>query len=267
MSVETSVQSRLDWALQLAEEAGRLTLDYFQSDRFQVSRKADASPVTQADLQAERLLRERIAERFAEDGVVGEELGVKAGTSGFRWILDPIDGTKSFICGVPLYSQLIGIVRDEQSVAGVISVPGLSETVYAAQGGGAWWKRGGMPAVPARVSANTNLAEGTFLLSQVDSFAKRGAAEAFLRLQAEAYITRTWGDGYGYLLVATGRADVMVDPIMNVWDAAAILPVMQEAGGAFTDWRGTARIDGGEGIGASRAVLEQVLRITRDYAS
>jgi histidinol phosphatase-like enzyme (inositol monophosphatase family) len=267
MAIDASLQARLDWALQLAEEAGQLTLDYFLSDRFQVSRKSDSSPVTQADLLAEKLLRDRIAERFAEDAIVGEELGVKEGTSGFCWILDPIDGTKSFICGVPLYSQLIGILRDEQSVVGVISVPGLRETVYAAQGGGAWWKRANHPVVPARVSANTNLAEGTFLLSQVDSFAKRGAGEAFLRLQNQAYITRTWGDGYGYLLVATGRADVMVDPIMNVWDAAAILPVMQEAGGAFTDWRGRPRINSGEGIGASRGVLDQVLQITRDYAS
>jgi len=265
MNAETEISDRLAWAVEMAEAAGRLTLDFFQSDRYQVRRKQDDSPVTQADLQAERLMRERIAQRFPDDEIVGEEFDNRPGDSGFRWILDPIDGTKSFISGVPLYCQLIGIVRDGQSIAGVIHVPGLDECVYAVKGSGAWWKRSGRKPVAAQVSSNPRLSDGVFLVSQVDSFAERGAEEAFLRLQRSAFITRTWGDGYGYLLVATGRADVMVDPIMNIWDAAAIQPILEEAGGAFTDWQGRPRIDGGEGVGASQAVLDEVLAVTREY--
>jgi histidinol-phosphatase len=259
------IATRLAAALEFSQEAGRLTLRYFQTDDFSVERKSDNSPVTQADRSAELLLRERIGKAFANDGVIGEEFGQQPGTSGYDWILDPIDGTKSFISGVPLYSQLIGIVFGEESVAGVIHVPALDECVFAGRGQGAWWRRRNSPPRRAQVSKRANLAEGIFLTSQVDNFAERGAADAFERLQKSAYITRTWGDGYGYLLVATGRADAMVDPVMNVWDAAAIQPVLQEAGGTFTDWQGRSTIHGGEGIGTNGMVLEEVLAITRQY--
>ena len=166
---------------------------------------------------------------------------------------------------MPLYSTLIGVERDGQSVLGVIHIPALDECVYAARGGGAFYSQGGAAPRPARVS-NRPLAAGLFATSQVDSFAKRGALAAFERLQAAAYVTRTWGDGYGYLLVATGRAEAMVDPIMNVWDAAALLPVLEEAGGAFTDWNGVATIHGGEGVAANPASLADVLAITRAFS-
>ncbi len=229
-------------------------------------RKADDSPVTVADRQAEELLRRRIREAFPDDGILGEEFGEEAGSSGFRWILDPIDGTKSFICGVPLYGTLVGVERAGVSVVGVICVPALDECVYAASGGGAWYTRGNSPARPARVSQRDRLSDAVFLTSQLDNYYPRGAHQVYLELERVAYITRMWGDCYGYLLVATGRADVMVDPVMNVWDAAALQPVLEEAGGAYTDWSGRATIHGGEGIGCSRLLLEQVLAVTRPYA-
>jgi histidinol-phosphatase len=257
--------SRLDLAVGAAREAGQLTLGFFQREDLAVERKADNSPVTAADRQAEQLLRRRIREAFPDDGILGEEFGEEAGTSGFRWILDPIDGTKSFICGVPLYGTLIGVERAGASVVGVIYIAGLDECVYAAIGGGAWYTRGQSAPRPARVSQRDRLADAVFLTSQLDTFYLRGAQQVYLDLERTASITRTWGDCYGYLLVATGRADVMVDPVMNVWDAAALQPILEEAGGVYTDWSGRPTIHAGEGIGCNRALLDQVLAITRRH--
>ena len=259
------VSARLKFALEIARAAGGLTLEFFQQSSVQVERKGDDSPVTQADRQAELLMRERIAVAFPDDGIIGEEHGEVAGTSGYQWILDPIDGTKSFIAGVPLYSVLVGVVRKGASLIGVIHVPGLDVCVYAAKGQGAWWTKGDAEPQPAKVSNRKHLGDGVFVTSQVDTFGERDATEAYQRLERAAYITRTWGDGYGYLLIATGRAEAMVDPIMNIWDAAAIQPVMEEAGGTFTDWQGKPCIDGGEGIGTNGHVLNEVLEITQDY--
>ena len=149
-------------ALQAGREAGRITLEHFRRGDLQVDRKGDDSPVTIADRRAEEHLRRRIAEAFPEDGILGEELPERPGASGFRWILDPIDGTKSFIHGVPLYSTLIGIEHDGRSVAGVILIPALDECVYAVEGGGAWYALQDQPPRPARVSACPSLAEGLF---------------------------------------------------------------------------------------------------------
>jgi histidinol-phosphatase len=258
------VDTRLEAAKQFAVEAGKLTLDYFQQG-VTVERKSDDSPVTIADRDAEKLLRRRIAERFAQDAIVGEEFDDVEGTSGFRWILDPIDGTKSFISGVPLYGTMIGIEHESKSVVGVVYCPGLDEGIYAAQGQGAWHFQNGQPPKQARVSSRESLSDAVFVTSQVDGFAERGAALAFQQLESAAYVTRTWGDCYGYLLVATGRVDLMVEPLMNVWDAAAIQPIMEEAGGTFTDWKGNPTIHAGEGIGTNGHLLEQVLKITRPF--
>ncbi len=260
---DADIQGRLELAISLARRAGQLTLEYFQQDTLSVERKADNSPVTIADRRAEQLLREEIRRQFRDDAIVGEEFGEQPGTSGYRWILDPIDGTKSFISGVPLYGTLIGIEHRQEAVAGVIEMPALQECVYAARGGGAWYIQGAQPPRPTRVSARAKLADGLFVTSQVDSFWARGAAEVYLALEKQAYITRTWGDCYGYLLVATGRAEVMVDPILNIWDAAAVQPIIEEAGGAFTDWQGQPTIYSGEAIGCNRLVLDAVLAITR----
>ena len=230
-----------------------------------MERKSDDSPVTIADREAEQLLRREILQAFPADAIVGEEFEDHEGTSGYRWILDPIDGTKSFITGVPIYATLIGLEYAGRSIMGVIRIPGLDECVYAAAGQGAWQVIGDAAPRPACVSDRAKLRDGVFLTSQVDSFDQRGATAAYKQLEKAAYITRTWGDGYGYLLIATGRADVMVDPEMNVWDAAALLPVMEEAGGAFVDWQGAPTIYSREGIAANPRILDEVLAITRQF--
>ncbi len=261
MSIDkTSIDNRLKLAIEAGQQAGRLTLDHFYA-RVGFERKADDSPVTIADRQAEQHLRMCIAAAFPDDAILGEEYGQQAGTSGYRWILDPIDGTKSFITGVPLYGTMIGVEYDGRSQIGVVYIPALSEGVYASVGGGAWHFRAGAKPQAARVSDCAKLSDGAFLTSQVDTFAERGAMPVFEQLQKSAYITRTWGDCYGYLLVATGRAVAMVDPIMNVWDAAALQPIMEESGGTFTDWQGNPTIHAGEGIGTNGRVLEEVLAI------
>jgi histidinol-phosphatase len=253
---------RLDLARAVGREAGRLTLRYFQQDNYAVERKADQSPVTIADRSAEELLRSRIAQAFPADAIIGEEFGRAGGTSGFTWILDPIDGTKSFISGVPLYGTMIGVEHSGRSLVGFVYMPGLDEGVYASLGAGAWHFRGDQPPIPARVSSR-KLDQGLFVTSQIDSYSKRGDLDVFHRLERAAYVTRTWGDCYGYLLVATGRAELMVDPILNVWDAAAVQPIVEEAGGTFTNWQGQPTIHAGEAIATNGLVLAQVLEITK----
>jgi histidinol phosphatase-like enzyme (inositol monophosphatase family) len=262
---KADIASRWEAAQSLSQLAGRLTLDYFQRGSYDVERKSDDSPVTAADRGAERLMREEIEQRFPQDAIVGEEFGEQTGSSGYTWILDPIDGTKSFISGVPLYSVLVGVTYERTSVVGVILLPALGECVHAASGHGAWWNRGDDEPAAARVSSCRPLSEGLFVTSQVDSFGECNAGEAYRQLERAAYITRTWGDGYGYLLVATGRAVAMVDPVMNVWDAAALQPILTEAGGTFTDWQGEATIHSGNGVATNGHVLEEVLRITRRF--
>lgn len=261
---DRELDQRLKIAVKLAEQAGQGTLQHFQQPRLAVERKADNSPVTIADQEAEKFLRAELLREFPDDGFVGEEFGAVDGSSGFCWVADPIDGTKSFISGVPLYSTLLGMLHADESVLGIIALPALDECVYGAKGKGAWFRQG-KKIQEARVSSRTQLGDAIFVTSQVDSFGRRHAAGAFRDLEDRAYVTRTWGDGYGYSLVATGRADLMVDPAMNLWDAAAILPVIEGAGGRFTDWQGRRSIRSGEGLATTPGLLHEIVQITRAY--
>jgi len=265
MNMSTSdTGRRLELAIAVAREAGRITLQYFRRRDLAVERKGDDSPVTVADRQAEEFLRRRVAEAFPDDAILGEEFPDRPGSSGFRWIIDPIDGTKSFIHGVPLYGVLVGIEREGEPVAGVDLIPALDECVYAAVGQGAWYVSGGNPPQPAKVSKCPTLAEALFLTSEVLSFDAIGRRGVYQRLEAATRLSRTWGDCYGYLMVATGRADLMVDPVMAVWDAAPLLPILEEAGGTFTDWQGRPTIHSGQGIGTNGCLLDEILAITRE---
>ena len=190
--------------------------------------------MTAADRDAEMLLRQRIGELFPDDAVLGEEFGELPGSSGYRWILDPIDGTKSFIAGVPLFGTMVAVEVDGSAIIGAVYLPGLDEGIYAARGRGAWHFSGDGKPTRAQVSQTADLSDAIFVTSEVRTFDLRASRSAYERLEAACFVTRTWGDCYGYLLVATGRADVMVDPVMNVWDAAAVQPILEEAGGTFT---------------------------------
>jgi histidinol phosphatase-like enzyme (inositol monophosphatase family) len=255
--------ARLVLALQIAREAGKITLEYFRRDDLEVERKGDDSPVTIADRRAEEHLRNRIAEAFAHDGVVGEELTDTPGNSPFRWIVDPIDGTKSFIHGVPLYGTLIGIELEGEPVAGVIQIPALDECVYASKGQGAWYVQGQKAKRPAKVSKTTPLAQGVFLTTAVPTFDEIDRGDVYERLESTARLSRTWGDCYGYLMVATGRAELMVDPVAAVWDLAPLLPILEEAGGAFTDWQGRRTIHSGQALATNGLLLDEVLAIVQ----
>jgi len=271
-TVEPAIAARLEAALAAARLAATETLAWFGSTGLVVDLKADDSPVTQADRAAEAVLRRAVLDRFPEDAFLGEETGGTPGTSGYEWIVDPIDGTKSFIRGVPLYATLVGCRRDGRGVLGVIAMPALAESVYAARGGGAWHVRGAGPPAPARVSGRAATAAALMCSSDFTSFARwSGGGDAGNaargRLEAACGVARTWGDGYGYLLVATGRAEVMVDPLMNAWDAAAVETVVTEAGGRFTDWAGRECIDSGDGVATNGLLHDAVLACLRPAAA
>ncbi|HEX8558910.1 MAG TPA: inositol monophosphatase family protein [Pyrinomonadaceae bacterium] len=248
----------LDFGVEAAREAGEITLRYFRRE-VETRLKGKDNFVTRADLEAEEHLRRRIAERYPEDGVLGEEGGESAGATGRRWILDPIDGTYSFVHGVPLYGVLLGVEVDGEPAVGVVNIPALGEMVYAAKGLGCFWN-----GEPARVSRNEKLEDALLLSTDFGSCARHGFGAAAEELQRRAAMRRTWGDCYGYVLVATGRADVMLDPLMNVWDCAALLPVLEEAGGTFTDWRGRRTIHAGDAVATNGALFSEVMRIIEE---
>lgn len=252
-----STRSLLEFAIDAAWQAGRLTLGYFQTG-ISADRKSDNTPVTAADRQAEQKLRELIARAWPDHGVIGEEFGAQPGPSGLTWILDPIDGTKSFVHGVPLYANLIALVDAQGPLVGVANFPALGEMVYAARGEGCYWN-----GRRARVSAVNTLRDAVLLTSELDGFASRGRDAAWQRLIAATAIQRTWGDAYGYALVATGRAEIMVDPAMEVWDCGPLQVILEEAGGAFTDWHGTPTIHGRAAIATNGLLHQAVLDLVR----
>jgi histidinol-phosphatase len=259
------ITRRLDVAVAAARQAGNITIEYFRTDDLVINLKADDTPVTIADHKVEVYLRETITSAFPEDGILGEEFAESQGNSGYRWIIDPIDGTKSFIHGVPLYGTLVAVEYGGECVLGVIRIPALDECLYAAKGQGAWYFVGHNQPKPARVSQRKPLAKALFVTSEVISFDQTGRRTAYDRLQSATRLTRTWGDCYGYLMVATGRADVMVDPLMAIWDAAALMPILEEAGGTFTDWKGQRTVYSREGIATNGLILPEVLDIVKNY--
>jgi histidinol phosphatase-like enzyme (inositol monophosphatase family) len=231
-----------------------------------VQRKSDDSPVTEADREAELLLRREIEAVFPADAILGEEHAPKPGSSSYRWILDPIDGTKSFIAGVPLFGTLIGVQRDEECVIGVIELPGLDRRIHAVVGQGAWHQAGDAPPQPAHVSDCTQLKDAVYLTSDTRLFGERGAQAVHDQLEKACWYARTWGDCFGYYQVATGRATVMIDAVVNLWDEAPLGPILREAGGSYTDWSGGVTLGAGEGLATNGHVLDPVLAITRPYA-
>jgi histidinol phosphatase-like enzyme (inositol monophosphatase family) len=246
----------LAFAIQTAIDAGKIALAHYQTG-VAVELKPDRSPVTLADRGAEHAIRQAIAARYPGHSVVGEEYGADERSSPFRWVVDPIDGTKSFVRGVPLFGTLIGLQIDGRVEVGVCHLPALGETVAAATGLGCTWN-----GRTARVSETRTLEEATVLFSDSRMLGERlgDRRQAFERATG---LLRTWGDCYGYCLVATGRADVMIDPAMNPWDCAALVPILREAGGRFTDWTGAERIDGGDALGTNGALHQAVLDLLR----
>jgi len=259
MSIEADLATLLAFALDAAWQAGRITLGHFQTG-LAAERKADNSPVTIADRQAEQKLRDLIMTAWPDHALIGEEYGHQPGRrdSGYTWIIDPIDGTKSFISGVPFYGVLLALVKGEQPLLGVTYFPALDEMVYATRGGGCYWN-----GRRAHVSAVARLADAVLLASDLNTFAQFNRQAPFQRLIDATYYQRTWGDAYGYALVATGRAEVMLDPIMALWDCGPLQVILEEAGGTFTDWRGTPTIFAGEAVATNGTLFAPVMELVR----
>lgn len=250
------LQSYLEFAQETAYLAGRLTLGHFQTG-IHPDFKADDTPVTIADRKAEELIRGRIEERYPRQAILGEEYGSNE-TQGAsqRWFIDPIDGTKSFMRGVPLYSILIGLEIDGEIQVGVAYFPALDEMIAAARGAGCWWN-----GRRAKVSNVTSLKRAMVAFSDVANFGKFKREKAWERIKQATYFRGGWGDAYGHMLVATGRAELMLDPIMNAWDCAPFPPILEEAGGYFGDWGGKTTIYGQEALSTTLVLLPEVLAI------
>lgn len=247
--------SLLETVTDLARRAGDITLEYFQT-QLDVITKDDDSPVTMADRRTEEFLRSEITRMFPDDAILGEEYGDQSGRSGRLWIIDPIDGTRSFIHGVPIYGVMIGVENEGQVVAGAVSIPALKEIVAAEQGRGCWWN-----GTRAHVSSVDKLDEALLLTTDIANNYKYGRGKEWEAVSSRAGLVRTWGDCYGHLLVATGRAEVMLDPIMHVWDNAPLKVILEEAGGSFTDYSGKATIHAECVISANKHLAPEVLRI------
>ena len=254
------VRTLLDAAVDFAREAGDLTLRWYggvvDSDP-----KNDGSPVTVADRSAEELIRERIAERFPDHGVLGEEYEERNPGARVRWILDPIDATRSFMRGVPLFGVLIGVEVDGEAVVGVAHFPALDEIVAAGKGLGCTWN-----GEPCRVSEVDALERALVCTTDVERLLSRAEGPGWRTLQQRAAFSRTWGDCYGHMLVATGRAEVQVDPVMKPWDAGPFLTILTEAGGRFTTLGGEATIHGGSGVSTNGRFHDEVLATLRGEA-
>ncbi len=218
--------------LELAEKSGDFIRPFFGRPGLAVDTKADASPVTQADRGAEELMRALIAKKFPAHGIIGEEFGSERADAEWVWVLDPIDGTKSFITGVPLWGTLIALLHHGQPVLGCIHQPVLGQLML---GDNTATTLNGRPVL---TRATSRIEDATLLYSDPLNPAKYQNGPAHDALLRRAKLVRTWGDCYGYLLVAGGWADVMLDPIMNPWDIAALVPVIRGAGGVITDWHG-----------------------------
>lgn len=259
-----NLEGRLGAAVEFARQAGNQTLELYRASEMGLEWKADGSPVTQADQNAEKLLRELIAAQFPEDSILGEEFPEKPGTSGYQWVLDPIDGTKSFVSGVPLYTTLVAVLEGDQPQIGIIYAPAAGEMVFAERGRGCWHVIGDGEPRRTHVSEVNALKDAVVLTTSVRAFTtsrKQDGRAAYDELERSCRLARTWGDAFGYILVATGRAEVMIDAAMNLWDAAALQPVIEEAGGRFFDWQGNATVHSGESVGTNAGVAEAVLDI------
>jgi histidinol-phosphatase len=241
---------------EVAQIAGMIALGHY-SDRPATEIKADGSPVTIADRAAERAARDWIAARFPKDGIVGEEFGANATDARRRWFIDPIDGTKSYVRGVPLWGTLIAVCEAETVIASAIFCPAVSEMMIAGLGEGCW-----LNAARVSVSTVSDVAQATVLASGLQ-FARPERGEAWQRLVSSVGVARTWGDCYGYLLVASGRAEVMADATVADWDTAAVQRCIVEAGGVFTDWDGKDTAFGGSAIATNAALAGQVRGILR----
>ena len=266
----SKLSARLDVALAAAMKASALILPYFRSPTLSVETKKDLTPVSEADKKAEQLIRREIAKSFPDDGIVGEEYAEKRGTTGYRWYLDPIDGTKAFIRGVPLFGTMVAVERGKTMVAGVVAFPALGEIIYASQGKGAWFSQSVdfktskvKNLKRAEVSTIDTLKKSCISTGEPHLFVTNKTLKPFERIISSAGVVRGWSDCYAHYLVATGKIEAMVEPEMNVWDNAALVPIIQEAGGMFTDFSGKATAHARNAISSNGHLHKELLKLVK----
>jgi myo-inositol-1(or 4)-monophosphatase len=253
--MKNSLREYMNFAVETAYAAGRLTLGFFQGD-LETEYKEDDSPVTIADKKAEELIRSKIEKRYPRHMIMGEEYGGDEEKTDSCWFIDPIDGTKSFIRGVPLYAVLLGLEMEGTCEVGVAYFPALDEMIYAATGEGCYWN-----GRRTRVSRTDRLSRSFVSYTNAASFNKYGRAEEWRRIKDAFYNCVGWPDAYGHALVATGRIELMLDPIVKAWDCAPFPPILREAGGFFGDWSGSETIYANEGMSTTKTLLPQVLEL------
>jgi len=232
----------LQLALRLADTADAISLPRFGASDLEVTAKPDLTPVSDADLAVETALRSVLTAERPDDAVVGEEFGSAGGIlgGGRRWVLDPIDGTKNYVRGVPVWATLIALFDGADVVVGVVSAPALVRRWWAGNGGGAFTRFAGSDPKPCRVSAVSNLADASLTYSDLQEWEQAGRERQFSRLLHSCWRTRGYGDFLPYMLVAEGAADIAAEPELSLWDLAALVPVVRESGGRFTDVDGAA---------------------------
>jgi len=253
-TAEAEIKELLEFATDLALEAGDVTLRYY-GRVVDSEAKGDGSPVTIADREAEQLVRRKIEARYPGHSILGEEYGESNPGTRVRWIVDPIDGTRAFMHGVPLYGVLIGIEIHGEAVVGISHFPPLNETVAAGKGLGCTWN-----GRVCHVSSVGRLRDAVVCTTDVESLLSTPLGPGWRRLQQRSAFSRTWGDCYGHALVATGRVEVQVDPVLMPWDAGPFLTILTEAGGTFTTLDGRATLHGGSGVSTNGLLHEEVLR-------
>lgn len=256
-----NLRSYLAFATETAYLAGQLTLGYFQTGILPEF-KGDDTPVTVADKKCEAFIRSRIEATYPSHAILGEEYGNSNEGASHRWVIDPIDGTKSFMRGVPLYGVLLGLEIEGRVDVGVAHFPAMGEMLAAAHEQGCWWN-----GKPARVSQATDLSRAYLGCTDPGIFGRYNRTAAWERLQKAVYYRVGWSDCYGQLLVATGRLDIMLEPVMAPWDCGPFPVIFREAGGYFGDWRGNETIFGNEAVSTSQALLPQVLAILNSDAA
>ncbi|MCQ4612602.1 histidinol-phosphatase [Corynebacterium sp. CCUG 51687] len=246
-------------ALELADAADAITLDRFEASDLKVKSKPDMTPVSDADVAVEEVLRERLAEARPGDSIVGEEFGGETVFEGRQWVIDPIDGTKNFVRGVPVWATLISLLVDGQPVLGVVSAPALARRWYAAQGSGAWrtFNKGSLKRL--EVSHVGELADASLAMSSLEGWKARGLQENFIALTERTWRLRGYGDFFGYCLVAEGAVDIAAEPEVSVWDLAALSVLVTEAGGTFSSLSGEPGPHGGDAI-ATNGLLHDAAR-------
>jgi histidinol-phosphatase len=247
----------------LADTADSISMARFRAQDLRVTSKPDLTPVTDADEAVEKALRATLGRTRPRDGVLGEEFGLSAAAAGpsqRQWVIDPIDATKNFVRGVPVWATLIALMDGNEPVVGMVTAPALNRRWWAAKGLGAYAGRHTAAATPIRVSGVGRLADASFCYSSLSGWEEAGRLDAILEITRRAWRSRAYGDFYGYMLVAEGAVDVMIEPELSLWDIAALIPIVTEAGGTFTDLSGRPGPGGGSAIATNGKLQDDILK-------